>query len=91
MRKTADELSVEERLFIGVFPCGISYADRAQRVGGDYKRLAFLPFRSLQLEWCPNVPPALVGPIIGDAAVIQGRRGQPFEISASGQCVILGE
>jgi hypothetical protein len=38
------EIPVEDdRLFIGVFPCGISYADRKVEEHGDYKRsLSFL-------------------------------------------------
>jgi hypothetical protein len=39
------------RLFIGVFPCGISYADRHHEEYGDYKALAFLPYESLTLEF----------------------------------------
>ncbi len=82
---------VKQRLFIGIFPAGIVYADRWQQVAGDYKRLAFLPFRSLELEWSRDVPEFLVGAIKTDAAAIQAKRGQAFQISTAGQTVILGQ
>jgi len=44
------------QLFIGVFPCGISYADRHHEEQGDYKSLAFLPYNSLILEFARVVP-----------------------------------
>lgn len=39
-----------DRLFSGVYPCGIVYADRYREKGGDYARLAFLPYDTLQLS-----------------------------------------
>jgi hypothetical protein len=80
----------DERLFIGVFPCGISYADRKVEEHGDYKRLAFLPYSSLELEWFKGCPESLRGRIIADAAKIQARRGEDFQISAVGQKIRLG-
>ncbi|HUJ08545.1 MAG TPA: hypothetical protein VL171_00825 [Verrucomicrobiae bacterium] len=82
---------IAERLFIGVFPCGISYADAAHGVAGDYKRLAFLPFATLELKVEPDCPPELAERIRADAAVIQMKRGQPYQVSTCGQTVILGE
>jgi hypothetical protein len=46
-----NEKQTGSRLFIGVFPCGISYADRHHEEHGDYKTLAFLPYNSLVLEF----------------------------------------
>jgi hypothetical protein len=37
-------------LFIGLFPAGVSYANRNVEENGDYKRLAFLPYDTLALE-----------------------------------------
>lgn len=86
------EIPVEDdRLFIGVFPCGISYADRKVEEHGDYKRLAFLPYSSLDLEWFKDCPESLRGRIIADASKIQARRGEDFQISAVGQTIRLGE
>jgi len=84
---TRDPLA--ERLFVGVFPEGIVYADRAKEEHGDYKKIAFLPFRTLRLDvYAPKSP--LLPLIRQDAARMQARRGQQFEVSASGQTVTLG-
>ncbi len=40
----------QDRLFIGVYPTGIAYADKWNEVDGDYKRLAFLRFATLALD-----------------------------------------
>jgi hypothetical protein len=80
----------DDRLFIGVFPCGISYADRKVEEHGDYKRLAFLSYSRLELEWFKGCPESLRGQIIADAAKIQARRGEDFQISTVGQTIRLG-
>lgn len=82
---------MSDRLFIGVFPTGISFADRLVEVHGDYKRLAFLPFSTLVLEITPDCPAYLRTEIEAYAATIQAQRGQPFTVSTSGQTVILGQ
>ena len=79
------------RLFIGTYPTGIVYADRHREVDGDYAKIAFLPYGSLRLQWSAgNIPPELRELVESDAQAIIARRGQPFEISSSGQTVILG-
>jgi hypothetical protein len=80
------------RLFAGVYPAGIVYADRARERGGDYLKLAFLPFRSLVLEWeGVSMPDELRAEITRDAERIAERRGQDFQVSTSGQVVRLGQ
>lgn len=81
---------VAERLFIGVYPAGIVYADRKREERGDYKRLGFLPYRSLEIQIDPNCPSCLRTLVEAHAATIQARRGQRFEVSTCGQHVILG-
>jgi hypothetical protein len=77
-------------LFIGVFPGGISYCDRRREEHGDYQKIAFLPYRSLELKiYHPKSD--LLPAIEKHAADIQAKRGQPFEISTCGQTVMLGE
>ena len=78
------------RIFRGVYPAGIVYADRTRERHGDYPRLAFLPFQSLELEIEPDCPDALRAEIIADAAILQARRGEEFVTSACGQTVRLG-
>ncbi len=84
-------LPLAERIFVGTFPTGISYADRSVEVGDDYKRLAFLPFSTLVLEWyAKRVSPDVRDYVERDAAKIQSRRGQDHPVSSSGQTVVLG-
>ncbi len=79
------------RLFAGVTPTGIAYADKQRERDGDYLKVAFLPFQSLRLQWSPgNHPPELRELVQADADAIIARRGQPYEVSSSGQTVILG-
>lgn len=90
-RKTSGSMAAADRVFSGVFPTGISYADRTVEVGGDYKRLAFLPFSTLILEWsAKRVPADVRAYIVDDAARIQARRGQDYQVSSAGQTVRLG-
>ena len=79
-----------ERLFICIYPGGIVYADRTVEEAGDYKRLAFLPYSSLELEIKADCPTELAEQIRTDAADIQARRGQQFQVSACNQTVMLG-
>ena len=78
------------RVFCCVMPTGISWSDRKRLVDGDYKRLAFLSFNTLELKVEPDCPMQLQPVIYAGAAGIQAQRGQPFQVSASGQTVILG-
>ena len=89
-RRYGHARSASERLFIGVYPAGISYADRSREKHGDYARCAFLPFGSLKLEVEPDCPSALRALIVKDAAKIQARRGEQYVVSGSGQTVRLG-
>ena len=82
---------MKNRLFAGVYPCGIVYADRAREVAGDYARAAFLDYKTLELQFEPTCPRELRAQIAEDAATIQARRGKSFQISTSGQTIILGQ
>jgi len=81
---------MSDRIFTGIYPCGISYADRHRQKGGDYARLAFLPYDSLELKIEADCPPELRKQIEDDAATIQARRGDLFQVSWAGQTVTLG-
>lgn len=79
----------EERLFIGLYPAGIVYADRGATENGDYRRCGFLPYDTLVLEvtkWAGS----LRQEIEAHAETIQRRRGEAFEVSSCGQTVRLG-
>ena len=81
---------MQDRIFIGIWCTGISYSDREREEFGDYKKLAFLPYKTLTLEVRPDCPPELLEEIEEDAATIIARRGEKFPVSTSGQYVILG-
>lgn len=80
----------ESTLLTIVRPTGISYVDKAREWGGDYLSVAFLPFSTLSLVWHQDVSPAMRAEIELDAGKLAARRGEEFEVSASGQTVTLG-
>lgn len=87
---TADEM-MNRRVFCGVFPTGISWADRTREEFSDYKKLAFLPFSTLVLEFQPDCPPDILAWIAKSARYYQDRRGEQFRVSQCGQTVTLGK
>jgi CO dehydrogenase/acetyl-CoA synthase beta subunit len=82
--------TMQERIFVGVFPAGIVYADRFVEIHGDFKRLAFLPYNTLKLAIEKACPRELRVQIEASAANIQAMRGQQYQISTTGQTVLLG-
>lgn len=93
-RSRAKREPIEERqdpLFAGCFPTGISYADTRVERHGDYKRCAFLSYRTLELDIEKDCSPDLRERIIADAARIKARRGEQYRISTFGQTVTLGQ
>lgn len=83
-------MDMKNRLVIGKFPAGIVYADRQRKRSGDYLRLAFLSYWSLELEIRPRCPSELADLIRAHAASLQNRRGEKYQISTCGQTIILG-
>ena len=82
--------TLSDRWFSGINPAGIVYADRAIEIDHDYKRVAFLPYATLELEIADPASP-LLDRVKADAAAMQARRGEQFRISTCGQTVLLGE
>jgi len=80
-----------ERLFIGAYPTGLVYADRAVEVNHDYRRLAYLNYRTLAPEYEQDIPPELRALIESDVAQMQARAGQEYQVSTCGQTVLLGQ
>lgn len=78
----------EERLFIGIFPGGIVYADRKTEVHGDYKRLAFLSHETLQLKLESDCPLDLADQIANDVETV--RKKKQVKTDACGSFVTLG-
>lgn len=79
-----------DNLFVGVFPAGISYADRTREKNGDYLRLAFLPYDRLVIEWEKvQMSDEMRAAIAEDAEKIIAMAGQRYPVSSS-QTVLLG-
>lgn len=64
---------MNQRIFTGIYPCGIVYADRHTEVRGDFKRLAFLPFHGMRLELAADCPPDLAEQIQTSVKKYEGR------------------
>jgi hypothetical protein len=90
MANPAYSSPASDRLFIGVYPAGLVYADRHREEHGDYRRVAFLPYKSLVLEPAKGANRELLGQAIDHAQTIIARRGERFQVSSCGQCVVLG-
>ena len=78
------------RIFSGLFPHGIAYSDRGREVAGDYARLAFLSYHTLELSVEMDCPADLEVEIRRDAAGYQARKGELLRVSTCGQTVLLG-
>jgi hypothetical protein len=81
-----------DRLFIGIYPCGLVYADRKHEVAGDYALLAFLPYASLVPDFtkrCSSKHP-LRAEIAAHMDSMIAKRGEDFQVSTAGQTVRLG-
>lgn len=80
-------MDTNERLFIGVFPCAISYCDKSQEVDHDYKKVASLPYDTLKLKFfdCPEELKAIIEK---DAA--RYKKGQLFKTATHGGQITLG-
>ena len=81
---------MKQRIFIGVFPAGISYADTQREVRGDYARLAFLPYDTLKLQVEDSCPGDLEQEIRTHARTVQCQVGQHYRTSETGSEVLLG-
>ena len=80
------------QLSVATFPTGIAYADSSRERDGDYLRLAFLPFQTLELEWTPRVrvSPEMRRLIVEHADRLRSRKGEDYQVSTAGQTVKRG-
>jgi hypothetical protein len=74
------------------FPTDIVYADRTRDdpATKDYKRLAYLNYASLKLDLEPDLKGDLLAYVVAEAAAIQARKGQRFQI-AGNLSITLGD
>lgn len=75
------------RVFSGMYPCGIVYADRFVEEHGDYKRLAFLPYNGMVLQIEKDCPPELEKYIRNSIKQYEGKT--ELQTSSSGQMTKL--
>lgn len=80
----------EERLFIGFFAAGVVYADRAREARGDFARVGFLSYATLELQIEVGAPRVLIKLVHEHARGLKARRGQTLQVTTSGQTVMLG-
>lgn len=85
-----NQANQQDRLFVGVYPCGLVFADRSDESSGDYARLAFLSYDTLKLDLKPTCPADLRARIEQYALDMKSKRGEEFQISTCGQTVRLG-
>ena len=83
-------MKTNERIFIGVYPGGLVYADRAREKHGDYARLGFLSYTTLTPQIEADCPPELRVEVWQHMDAMIRRRGEKFQISTVGQTVTLG-
>jgi hypothetical protein len=84
-------LEAKGRLFIGIYPTGLSYSDRGVEEHGDYKKLGYLNYASLKLDLNKDCSPEMAVLILDDAARMQKQAGQLFNISSgTSNQVLLG-
>jgi hypothetical protein len=74
MKMTEEE--AKARLFAGIYPGGLVYADTGREKHGDYARLAFLSWATLQLDVEKDCPAKFREAIEADAAKVQARPGE---------------
>jgi hypothetical protein len=82
---------VEDRLLIGTLSGhNHFYCDMSRERHNDYVVLAHLWLHTLELVIEPDCPDEFKPLIEADAAAIIARRGEQYEITASGQTITLG-
>jgi hypothetical protein len=79
-----------DRVFCALFPVGVVWSDRFVDLDGDYKRLARMPYDTLELQFEADCPYELRAEVTSQAKFYQDRRGQEYQVTRSGQTVVLG-
>lgn len=64
-KRMSGEADTSDWLFIGCYSCGYVLADKWVEVSGDYRRLAFIPYNTLELQVDDSCPLYLV-PLIAE-------------------------
>jgi hypothetical protein len=80
-----------QRIFCGSYPCGLVFADRTIERDGDYKRLAFLPYDTLEIEFEKDCPGKLADEIVAWVKKMNLKKGDEYRISTCGQTITLGQ
>jgi len=80
-----------ERIFCGCLTTGFIWADRWHERHGDYVRLAYMNYRTLELEIEKGCPAILVPDIKADAEALQAMKGQRYPLTATNEVTLGGE
>ena len=77
-------------IFLCIMPTGWWWTDRTREEHGDFAKLAFLSFSTLELEIFKGCPNDLRDRIETKAAEFQAMEGQDYQVSTAGQTIRLG-
>jgi len=89
-RRTLREGDIKARIFVGVYPEGLMFADKLVELHGDYRHLGFLSYRTLKLTVYKECPGYLIPVVVEMAQPYIDKRGERFETDGAGHSVILG-
>lgn len=82
-------MTLEQRLFVGKYPNALVYGDMAREKNGDFLRVANLYYSDLTVKIYEEKSP-LLPMVLADIERVQAMKGQQYQVSASGQTVLLG-
>lgn len=82
--------TIPDRLFCCCMPTGWVWSDREVEEHGDYRRLAYMNYGTLELDLEPRVPKELERRIMADAFELSQRRGERYAIACN-ITITLGE
>jgi hypothetical protein len=71
---------MNDKLFIGMYPTGVAYADRSREIAGDYVRLAFMLYSNLKVVTNRDCPPDLRESILESVKSFKDRQGESILI-----------
>lgn len=89
--KSKTKTPTSERLFVGCFPTGFSFADRSRERHGDYVKLARIPYTTLEIEWEKDCPAEFKPLIEAQAADLRSRRGESYPIAGNAYAILGGD
>lgn len=87
-------MQANDALFIGVYPTGLVFSHRGLEKDGDYLRVGFMPYDTLELaeeRWFSELDPEIAALVREEVNDMKAKKGQLYPISSCNQTVLLGE